>query len=146
MGLLLVRSLSSVRNLCAITLATIFLLYLQRSSPPPPAINGGAVDPNSESFGERKLPSCIIIGVRKGGTRALLEMLSLHPVVRMAAQEVHFFDNATNYARGYPWYLSQMPPLTGGQLGEVPGVTTCIVCGVVKEVNLLGSHPDHRVE
>ena len=29
MGLLLVRSLSSVRNLCAITLATIFLLYLQ---------------------------------------------------------------------------------------------------------------------
>lgn len=137
MGLLLVRSLSSVRNLCAITLATIFLLYLQRSSPPPPAMNGGAVDPNSETFGERKLPSCIIIGVRKGGTRALLEMLSLHPVVRMAAQEVHFFDNATNYARGYPWYLSQMPPLTGGQLAMEKSPSYLVTPGVAQRIHTM---------
>jgi hypothetical protein len=35
--------------------------------------------------------------VRKGGTRALLEMLSLHPRIKVAPQEVHFFDNETNY-------------------------------------------------
>jgi hypothetical protein len=40
-------------------------------------------------------PTCT--GVRKGGTRALLEMLSLHPRIRVAPQEVHFFDNETNY-------------------------------------------------
>jgi hypothetical protein len=28
-------------------------------------------------------------GVRKGGTRALLEMLALHPQIRVAPQEVH---------------------------------------------------------
>ena len=36
--------------------------------------------------GNKKLPECIIIGVRKGGTRALLEMLTLHPSIRMASQ------------------------------------------------------------
>jgi len=72
---------------------------------------------NSAMTGSKKLPGCIIIGARKGGTRALLEMLSLHPSVRMAAQEVHFFDNETNYARGYSWYLSQLPSVETGQIG-----------------------------
>ena len=67
-------------------------------------------------LGNKRLPECIIIGVRKGGTRALLEMLTLHPSIRMAAQEVHFFDNDTNYARGYSWYLSQMPSVEVGQI------------------------------
>lgn len=40
----------------------------------------------------KQLPQTIIIGVRKGGTRALLEMLSLHPDVAAAENEVHFFD------------------------------------------------------
>lgn len=31
---------------------------------------------------QRRLPAAIIIGVRKGGTRALLEMINLHPQVR----------------------------------------------------------------
>ncbi|XP_023331056.1 heparan sulfate glucosamine 3-O-sulfotransferase 1 [Eurytemora carolleeae] len=65
---------------------------------------------------ERRLPSCIIIGVRKGGTRALLEMLSLHPQIRVAQQEVHFFDNETNYGQGYPWYLNQFPALGPDQI------------------------------
>ena len=65
--------------------------------------------------GVRKLPECIIIGVRKGGTRALLEMLTLHPSIKMAGQEVHFFDNETNYARGYNWYVNQMPPVEPGE-------------------------------
>ncbi|VEL39256.1 unnamed protein product [Protopolystoma xenopodis] len=41
---------------------------------------------------ERRLPDCLIIGVRKGGTRALLRFLAQHPKVRAAKHEVHFFD------------------------------------------------------
>lgn len=57
----------------------------------------------------QQLPHAIIIGVRKGGTRALLEMLSLHPAVVKASQEVHFFDSDDNYGRGFAWYRSRMP-------------------------------------
>lgn len=55
------------------------------------------------------MPRAIIIGVRKGGTRALLEMLNLHPAVVKASQEIHFFDNDQNYARGIEWYREKMP-------------------------------------
>uniref|UniRef100_UPI00358EA433 heparan sulfate glucosamine 3-O-sulfotransferase 1-like n=1 Tax=Myxine glutinosa TaxID=7769 RepID=UPI00358EA433 len=57
----------------------------------------------------RNLPAAIIIGVRKGGTRALLEMLNLHPGVAVADNEVHFFDDDHNFARGLDWYREQMP-------------------------------------
>lgn len=57
----------------------------------------------------RRLPQCLIIGVRKGGTRALLEMLFLHPRVQKAAGEVHFFDRDDNYSRGLEWYRKKMP-------------------------------------
>ena len=58
--------------------------------------------------GMRALPSCIVIGSRKGGTRALLDMLSLHSRVRPAKAEVHFFDADDNYRRGYEWYMEQV--------------------------------------
>uniref|UniRef100_A0A673WEH8 Sulfotransferase n=1 Tax=Salmo trutta TaxID=8032 RepID=A0A673WEH8_SALTR len=57
----------------------------------------------------RDLPRIIIIGVRKGGTRALIEMLSLHSAVAAADNEVHFFDWESHFQKGIPWYLSQMP-------------------------------------
>ena len=38
----------------------------------------------------RKLPSVLIIGVRKGGTRALLEALDLHRGIAIAKNEVYF--------------------------------------------------------
>lgn len=56
------------------------------------------------------MPQCIIIGVRKGGTRALLEFLNLHPNVQKASDEVHFFDDDDNYRLGLEWYRKQMPP------------------------------------
>jgi len=43
--------------------------------------------------------------VKKGGTRALLEYLKLHPNVRAAGHEVHFFDRY--YHRGLDWYRSE---------------------------------------
>lgn len=47
--------------------------------------------------------------MRKGGTRALIEMLSLHSSVAAAQNEVHFFDWESHFQRGLSWYLSQMP-------------------------------------
>ncbi|XP_041358950.1 heparan sulfate glucosamine 3-O-sulfotransferase 5-like [Gigantopelta aegis] len=58
---------------------------------------------------QRRLPQCIIIGVRKCGTRALLEFLNLHPRIQAADQEIHFFDNNTKYHLGLDWYMNSMP-------------------------------------
>jgi len=51
---------------------------------------------------KRKLPDAIIVGVKKGGTRALLEFLKVHPDVRAPGPEIHFFDR--HYHRGLDWY------------------------------------------
>lgn len=50
----------------------------------------------------RKLPNGLIIGVKKGGTRALLEFLRIHPDIRAPGPEPHFFDR--NYEKGLDWY------------------------------------------
>ncbi|XP_050304848.1 heparan sulfate glucosamine 3-O-sulfotransferase 1 [Anthonomus grandis grandis] len=64
----------------------------------------------------KRLPQAIIMGVRKCGTRALLEMLYLHPKVQKAAGEVHFFDRDENYNKGLDWYRMQMPHSYYGQI------------------------------
>lgn len=64
----------------------------------------------------RRLPQALIVGVRKCGTRALLEMLFLHPRIQKAAGEVHFFDRDENYARGLDWYRKKMPYSFRGQI------------------------------
>ncbi|KAK2528596.1 hypothetical protein Q9233_007567 [Columba guinea] len=64
-----------------------------------------AASPISSFFngsGTKRLPQAIIIGVKKGGTRALLEFLRVHPDVRAVGAEPHFFDR--NYERGLAWY------------------------------------------
>jgi hypothetical protein len=65
---------------------------------------------------KQHLPQCIIIGVRKGGTRALLEFLDLHPAIRVQKKELHFFDDDQNYSLGLDWYRRQMPPSTADQI------------------------------
>lgn len=62
----------------------------------------------------KKLPQAIIIGVKKGGTRALLEFLRLHPDIRAVGAEPHFFDR--NYEKGLEWYRDLMPKTSEGQL------------------------------
>ncbi|KTG05333.1 hypothetical protein cypCar_00017342 [Cyprinus carpio] len=56
----------------------------------------------SNGSGSKKLPQAIIIGVKKGGTRALLEFLRVHPDIRAVGAEPHFFDR--NYDNGMDWY------------------------------------------
>lgn len=60
------------------------------------------------------LPQAIIIGVKKAGTRALLEYLRLHPKVRAPGPEPHFFDK--NFDKGLKWYRKLMPETRKGQL------------------------------
>ena len=50
----------------------------------------------------RRLPQAIIVGVKKSGTRALLEYLRLHPDIRAPGPEPHFFDR--HYHLGLSWY------------------------------------------
>nr|XP_054763110.1 uncharacterized protein LOC129269626 [Lytechinus pictus] len=50
----------------------------------------------------KRFPQAIIIGVKKGGTRALLNFISLHPDVAAATREMHFFDRY--YDKGLEWY------------------------------------------
>ncbi|KAK5851122.1 hypothetical protein PBY51_001941 [Eleginops maclovinus] len=60
----------------------------------------GRLSPLGE--GSKKLPQALIIGVKKGGTRALLEFLRVHPDIRAVGAEPHFFDR--NYDNGLEWY------------------------------------------
>lgn len=50
----------------------------------------------------KRLPQALIIGVKKCGTRALLEFLRVHPDIRASGPETHFFDR--HYQRGLDWY------------------------------------------
>ena len=77
---------------------------------PPPDLPGesGRVSPRFAGKlsplgdGSRKLPGALIVGVKKGGTRALLEFLRVHPDIRAVGAEPHFFDR--NYDNGLEWY------------------------------------------
>ncbi|KAG8042730.1 hypothetical protein G9C98_005370 [Cotesia typhae] len=79
---------------------------------PPPSL----VSKAHFSRTNRHLPQAIIVGVRKCGTRALLEMLFLHPQIQKAAGEVHFFDRDDNYEKGLEWYRKKMPYSLKGQI------------------------------
>ncbi|XP_020773985.1 heparan sulfate glucosamine 3-O-sulfotransferase 3A1-like [Boleophthalmus pectinirostris] len=72
----------------------------------------GKLSPLGE--GSKKLPQALIIGVKKGGTRALLEFLRVHPDIRAVGSEPHFFDR--NYGNGLEWYRELMPKTLEGQI------------------------------
>lgn len=89
--------------LWTVLLALLVLLLLQtqlsvclrelRSGASNTAAYSSSSSPSSSSSSshngtQQRLPGAIIIGVRKGGTRALLEMLNLHPDVEVARAEV----------------------------------------------------------
>ncbi|XP_068610508.1 heparan sulfate glucosamine 3-O-sulfotransferase 3A1-like [Brachionichthys hirsutus] len=72
----------------------------------------GKLSPLGE--GSKKLPQALLIGVKKGGTRALLEFLRVHPDIRAVGAEPHFFDR--NYENGPEWYRDLMPKTLEGQI------------------------------
>lgn len=80
--------------------------------------NGAEAPPGTLTLlldeGSKQLPQAIIIGVKKGGTRALLEFLRVHPDVRAVGTEPHFFDRS--YDKGFAWYRDLMPRTLDGQI------------------------------
>eukprot|EP00066_Takifugu_rubripes_P002771 XP_003964896.1 PREDICTED: heparan sulfate glucosamine 3-O-sulfotransferase 2-like [Takifugu rubripes] len=68
----------------------------------------------AQKYGNKKLPNALIVGVKKGGTRAVLEFIRIHPDVRALGTEPHFFDR--NYDRGLDWYRGLMPRTLDGQI------------------------------
>ncbi|KAM9426298.1 heparan sulfate glucosamine 3-O-sulfotransferase 3B1b [Pholidichthys leucotaenia] len=80
----------------------------------PRAPEPSAMSSFSNGSGSKKLPQAIIIGVKKGGTRALLEFLRVHPDIRAVGAEPHFFDR--NYDNGLEWYRELMPKTLEGQI------------------------------
>ncbi|XP_059048608.1 heparan sulfate glucosamine 3-O-sulfotransferase 3B1 [Achroia grisella] len=77
-------------------------------------INIGEDNNYQSQYPVKRLPDALIIGVKKCGTRALLEFLRLHPDVRAAGSEVHFFDKY--YQKGFEWYRDKMPTTIKGQI------------------------------
>ncbi|XP_048350120.1 transcription initiation factor TFIID subunit 4-like [Sphaerodactylus townsendi] len=72
---------------------------------PSPGPSGAAAPEGATAtpdYGEKRLPQALIVGVKKGGTRALLEALRAHPDVRAVGTEPHFFDR--HYDKGLDWY------------------------------------------
>ncbi|XP_070340356.1 heparan sulfate glucosamine 3-O-sulfotransferase 4-like isoform X4 [Equus asinus] len=61
---------------------------------------GGAL--STPNYEEKKLPQALIIRVKKGRTRELLEAIRVHPDVRAVGVEPRFFDR--NYEKGLEWY------------------------------------------
>lgn len=72
------------------TQLSVCLRELRSGAPSSPAYSSSSSSSSSSSYNatQQRLPGAIIIGVRKGGTRALLEMLNLHPDVEVAKAEV----------------------------------------------------------
>ncbi|CAL4147510.1 unnamed protein product, partial [Meganyctiphanes norvegica] len=72
---------------------------------------------------KKRLPQAIIFGVKKCGTHALTDMISLHPqVVHAKRYEMHFFEKNTitgrdkKYQMGLEWYREKMPPSYENQI------------------------------
>ncbi|CAB3400423.1 unnamed protein product [Caenorhabditis bovis] len=63
---------------------------------------------------KKRFPTAIIVGVKKAGTRALLEFLKINPLVKAPGPEVHFFDK--NFNKGLEWYRDQMPLTHSGEV------------------------------
>lgn len=70
------------------TQLSVCLRELYSGASSSPAFSSSSSASPSYNATQQRLPGAIIIGVRKGGTRALLEMLNVHPDVEVAKAEV----------------------------------------------------------
>lgn len=81
---------------------------------------------------KKRFPGVIIIGVKKGGTRALLEMLKLHPQVCACGPEMHFFDRY--HSKGLAWYRDKMPLCYGNELSVEKTPSYFVTNGVASDM------------
>ena len=81
---------------------------------------------------KKRLANAIIIGVKKGGTRALLEMIKLHPNVCSCGPEIHYFDRY--YDKGIEWYRDRMPLCYENELIIEKTPSYFVTSGVAKDI------------
>lgn len=96
-----------------VAVGIFLLLVYQMNSSTTEDFNGSAY---LKTYEIQHFPQAIIIGVKKGGTKALISMLNSHPQVESAKGEVHFFDRNQTYRKGISWYIHQMPFTTNQQI------------------------------
>ena len=84
---------------------------------------------------KRRFPNSIIIGTRKSGTRALLEMLRSHPLIEGATSEIHFFNLESKFKLGVSWYIKQMPKTKSNELTIEKSPKYFIVPSVPKRIH-----------
>lgn len=77
-----------------------------------------ALDGIREAAGKGRLkPSFIIIGVQKGGTTAIFDYLSRHPLIKApAVKELDYFCSPSMYKMGEKFYRAQFPHGDGSVL------------------------------
>lgn len=80
----------------------LFILYLFTTIIESFYIPSRELNNINEDTIKKRFPNAIIIGVKKSGTRALLEFLKINPRIKAPGPEVHFFDK--HYDLGYDWY------------------------------------------
>ena len=66
----------------------------------------------------KRLPQVICIGAKKCGTGAFQNFLAHHPPLHKppGLDEVHFFDNDQEYAKGIEYYHDLMPETSAGEI------------------------------
>ena len=85
----------------------------------------------------QRFPQAIIIGVRKGGTRALINMLKIHPEIFAARTEIHYFDRDENFSKGVQWYIEKMPFTNKNQITIEKSPSYFIVDEVPQRMSML---------
>ena len=81
---------------------------------------------------KKRFPNVLIIGVKKAGTRALLQMLKLHPQICSVGPEIHYFDRY--YTKNYEWYRNKMPLCYENEITMEKTPSYFVTSGVAKEV------------
>ena len=66
-----------------------------------------SISANRKRNSKKRFPNAIIFGVKKGGTRALIEMLNFHPLIKRPKREPQFFS--LHFENGLKWYIDLMP-------------------------------------
>lgn len=142
--------MADIKKICmiivGITIACILLLlYLYNSRPSlfqsfikseetlPTTATTSTNDP-SILIKKRRFPKAIIIGVRKGGTKALISMLDAHPLIVAAKGEIHYFDRDNNYSYGLKWYLNRMPLTNDSEIGIEKSPSYFVIPKVPKRI------------
>ena len=88
----------------------------------------------------QRFPQAIIIGVKKGGTRALTNMLKIHPDICAARTEIHYFDREENFFKGIQWYIDKMPFTKKNQITIEKSPSYFVVDKVPLRISLLSPH------